>query len=76
MTHFNSLMLPVAGLAHRLTRSDGLGLPPRPVNRVMEALLHGERKLIQIGASLPSDPAVSAPVRKEPAATAQPAESR
>jgi SAM-dependent methyltransferase len=86
MTHFNSLMLPAAALAHKLTRSDGLGVPPKPVNRAMEAVLHVERSLIKAGMSLPfglsllaeleADPTVVVADVAKPAGTAQPATPR
>jgi SAM-dependent methyltransferase len=35
LTHFNSLLLPVAAVARRLDRGDGLEIPPAPLNRAL-----------------------------------------
>lgn len=54
ITHFNALLLPVAVLARVLDRGDGLGIPPAPVNRALEACLQAERAAIRAGVNLPA----------------------
>ena len=54
LTHFNSILLPVAVVARPLDRGDGLGIPPAPINRALQATLELERLAIARGVSFPA----------------------
>jgi SAM-dependent methyltransferase len=66
LTHFNSLLLPVALVGRRLDRSDGLEVPPRPLNRALAAILGAERRLIAAGVSFPVGLSLLAELRPGP----------
>lgn len=51
ISHFNTLLLPVAALARPLDRGDGLGIPAAPINRALQAALDLERLAIRAGIS-------------------------
>jgi SAM-dependent methyltransferase len=53
LSHFNTLLLPVALAARAFGRGDGLGVPPGPVNTALEGTLQLERRAIRAGARLP-----------------------
>lgn len=53
LTHFNSLLLPVAAALRPFDRGDGLEIPPAVVNRALELPLDLERRSIAAGVSFP-----------------------
>jgi SAM-dependent methyltransferase len=53
LTHFNSLLLPVAAALRQFDRGDGLEIPPAPVNRALELPLDLERRAIAAGVAFP-----------------------
>ena len=63
LTHFNTLLLPVALAARAFGRGDGLSVPPRPVNAVLEGTLQLERRAIRAGARLPGGLSLLAALR-------------
>ncbi|MGH2952856.1 MAG: class I SAM-dependent methyltransferase [Solirubrobacterales bacterium] len=64
ITHFNSLLLPIAVAARQLDQGDGLAIPPRGVNRALEAALQLERLLIRLGVRLPAGLSLLAELRR------------
>jgi SAM-dependent methyltransferase len=64
LTHFNAILLPVALVARRFDRSDGLDIPPAPINRALEATLQLERLAIRAGLRLPVGLSLLAELRR------------
>jgi SAM-dependent methyltransferase len=65
VTHFNALLLPVAAVARRFDRGDGLEIPPAPLNRALEFPLALERRAIAAGVSFPLGLSLLAELRRE-----------
>jgi SAM-dependent methyltransferase len=63
LTHFNTLLLPVAAVLRRFDRGDGLEIPPAPLNRALEVPLRLERAAIGAGISLPAGLSLLAELR-------------
>jgi SAM-dependent methyltransferase len=64
LSHFNSVLLPVALLARVIDRGDGLSIPPAPINGALEAVLQMERFAIRGGLSLPAGLSLLAVLRR------------
>jgi hypothetical protein len=64
LTHFNTLLLPLALATRPFDRGDGLGIPPRPLNRALEAPLRLERRLIAAGVRFPAGLSLLAELRR------------
>ena len=64
VTHFTTLLLPVATLARLVSRSDGLDIPPAPVNAALRATIVAEAALIRRGVRFPFGLSLLAELRR------------
>jgi SAM-dependent methyltransferase len=64
LTHFNTFLLPLAAIARRFSRGDGLDVPAGPLNTTFEATLRFENRLIRAGLDLPFGLSLLAELRK------------
>jgi SAM-dependent methyltransferase len=64
-THFMTGLLPVAALARRIGRGDGLDVPVAPLNALLCSTIRAEAALIRRGASLPFGLSLLAELRRD-----------
>jgi SAM-dependent methyltransferase len=64
VTHFMSVVLPLAAAARRLTDGDGMDIPSAPVNRLLRGTIEAEAALIRRGTMLPAGLSLLAELRR------------
>jgi len=64
LTHFNTILLPVALVARHADRGDGLDIPPAPLNRVLSWTFQVERLALRLGIRLPAGLSLLAELRR------------